>query len=309
MNRLTRAVSGVPAVFAYSAFGLPIRSEVPLVELQNDGNTGAQPHSVEIVTGAVEDLGGEESNFQIGLDVTIVSQPDVARYGVEGGARILIDAQPGSDLQHLKFYLYTQALPSLLYQRRKIPLHASAIEKDGRIAVFVGHSGAGKSSLAAMIAAKGASLISDDILTFRTMGDGTVGVDAGISRLHLSDAVAPRAGFQLPAPSARFGARGKHYYRVATLPMEGRLAAIYFLDWEDVPTIEPVDPFQSLMKLRDNAYFHMQIKLLAIESDFMKSYSQIVAQVPCYRYARKRDLDRIEDQAAAIVDHLAGLSH
>lgn len=43
-------------------------------------------------------------------------------------------------------------------------LHGSAVEVDGRGIAFIGHSGAGKSTMAAMMCAAGGRLLSDDVL-------------------------------------------------------------------------------------------------------------------------------------------------
>jgi hypothetical protein len=43
-------------------------------------------------------------------------------------------------------------------------LHGSAVEVDGRVIAFVGISGQGKSTMAAMFCARGASLVTDDVL-------------------------------------------------------------------------------------------------------------------------------------------------
>lgn len=43
-------------------------------------------------------------------------------------------------------------------------LHGSAVEVDGRAVAFIGHSGAGKSTVAALLCAEGARLVCDDVL-------------------------------------------------------------------------------------------------------------------------------------------------
>src|SRR4029077_19574870 len=50
------------------------------------------------------------------------------------------------------------------------PIHASAVEVDGRAACLLGDSGAGKSSVAAALTAQGHDLVSDDACALDTQG-------------------------------------------------------------------------------------------------------------------------------------------
>jgi len=52
----------------------------------------------------------------------------------------------------------------LLYMRDLLVLHASAVEIDGRIVAFTGGSGRGKSTMATLLCAAGASILTDDLL-------------------------------------------------------------------------------------------------------------------------------------------------
>ena len=52
----------------------------------------------------------------------------------------------------------------LLMQRRILPLHGSAIAIDGKAYVFIGESGAGKSTIASSFMKKGYQLLSDDVI-------------------------------------------------------------------------------------------------------------------------------------------------
>jgi hypothetical protein len=70
-----------------------------------------------------------------------------------------------------------------LYLRGELVLHASAVARDGRAVAFTGHSGMGKSTLAALLAAAGAAVISDDVLPVHPGAPTTV--RAGSTELRL----------------------------------------------------------------------------------------------------------------------------
>ena len=70
-------------------------------------------------------------------------------------------------------------------------LHASAVAIDGKALAFVGQSGRGKSTLAALMCLDGAQLVTDDVLT--VAGDETVICRGGASELRLRQAAADLA--------------------------------------------------------------------------------------------------------------------
>lgn len=91
-----------------------------------------------------------------------------------------------------------------LYLRGSAVLHASAVEKDGTAIAFLGHSGMGKSTLAALLCAQGARVVSDDVVPVRSTGDAPL-VPLGATELRLrAGAEAVTAG--LPGLRSRVSA-------------------------------------------------------------------------------------------------------
>lgn len=70
-----------------------------------------------------------------------------------------------------------------LYLRGHAVLHASAVERDGTAVAFLGHSGMGKSTLAALLCAQGARVVSDDVVPVTTGEDPLVPLGATELRL------------------------------------------------------------------------------------------------------------------------------
>lgn len=73
----------------------------------------------------------------------------------------------GTTIRHL---LLDQVLPLALNLRGETVLHASAVVIDGMAVVFVGETGAGKSTIAASFALQDAPLLADDWLLVRQQG-------------------------------------------------------------------------------------------------------------------------------------------
>lgn len=80
------------------------------------------------------------------------------------------------------------ALPAMvLLLRGEGVLHASAVEIDGRAVAFVGRSGMGKSTLAALICRHGGRLVTDDVLRYEVVAGRVLGF-AGTGEMRLRPA-------------------------------------------------------------------------------------------------------------------------
>lgn len=87
----------------------------------------------------------------------------VADYLVRGGDEIIIDTPHGPGTPDVALFLLGSVLGFLCHQRSLLPLHGSCVEIDGRAFALVGHSGVGKSTVAALLLSYGARLMSDDV--------------------------------------------------------------------------------------------------------------------------------------------------
>jgi hypothetical protein len=83
---------------------------------------------------------------------------------------VLVDVAPGYDDGFVPIVLTGNVLASLLGLQGECVLHASGVYVEGWTLAIVGGSGMGKSTLAAVLCANGARLVSDDLL--RVDGDG-----------------------------------------------------------------------------------------------------------------------------------------
>jgi hypothetical protein len=88
---------------------------------------------------------------------------NVARYLVEDGKSITIQPSPGVSDDEIRLFLQSAVLSALLLQRGLLPLHGSAVMMNGRAVILVGHSGNGKSTLAAALMERGYPFIADEL--------------------------------------------------------------------------------------------------------------------------------------------------
>jgi hypothetical protein len=102
----------------------------------------------------------------------LVRFPDGPAFVVGAGAIEAFDAR-GVSSQELRWYLLGPVTTLLLRLRGRLLLHASAVSVGGRTVAFAGPAGAGKSTLAATLVARGARGVTDDLLVVERAGGDT----------------------------------------------------------------------------------------------------------------------------------------
>jgi hypothetical protein len=173
----------------YLVYGLTVQSELPLW----GPVTSLAPPDVTIHYGSVPEAIAEPSPGA-GADATaaqiLTEKTGLARYLIQGGNRITIDAGPGADLGILQANVLGGGMAILLKQRGCLVLHASAIAMDQGAIAFTGGAGWGKSTLVAYCwYRRGYRIITDDILAL-TMAELRPTTRSSYPRLKLSSDIA-----------------------------------------------------------------------------------------------------------------------
>lgn len=173
--------------YGYFAFGFHIRSERPLPELAPA--LDAQAADVLISWGrAPESLDGAsywDGAMQVAGGDLLLQVQDLARFHLAGGDRIVVDPMAGSSDRHVRAYLMGTILGILCHRRLRLPLHANAVEFDGRAVAFAGPSGMGKSTLAAHFQSRGYRVLTDDICAISFPEGGPPLAWTGVPRIRL----------------------------------------------------------------------------------------------------------------------------
>ena len=111
--------------------------------------------------------------------------PGVAKLLVSGGNHILVEPHPDGSAQALHLMLMGTAAALVLLQRGALPLHGSAIATAKGAVLFVGHSGAGKSTTLGAFLRRGYNMICDDLATIRMDEHGVPQVCPGATMYKL----------------------------------------------------------------------------------------------------------------------------
>ena len=166
------------APFFYRAFGLAIASALEIPQLPTVDPTA-------------------DIDLRIGLgavDPTRVTRPGLRRGTVRSlfrhqsidGREVTIESVAGADPRDIADMIVSRVMAIVLYQRGRLPLHASAVIAGGGIVAFSGASGSGKSTLAAAMAARGHQIASDDMLAVDAFDGQPPRAWPGATRLKLS---------------------------------------------------------------------------------------------------------------------------
>jgi HPr Serine kinase C-terminal domain len=157
------------STYRYYGFGIDFQSAIPIPEMREGSAGHAKPVAIRIASATCpENLPQIDAGVAAGPQDFWMDVPGVVRLHVASGVSIAVDPAPGAAIGDIRSYLLGSAMGALLHQRGLLPLHASAVEIDGKAVAFCGASGAGKSSLALHLVKRGHRLISDDICAIDT---------------------------------------------------------------------------------------------------------------------------------------------
>jgi hypothetical protein len=188
-SRKVEDVSDAAAVDVYECSGLRVASEIPLsapraegessvvdvtIELGDECDPPFERPSVDVVAEFVRDdfpwytFSRVEGGF-------VGRMPGIADFAISGDlTRVVVHPVTGGRTNVISIVLPGTVVAFLLSMGGQCVLHGSAVDIGGEALAFVGVSGQGKSTMAAMFCAAGAALVTDDVLPleFDSAGPG-----------------------------------------------------------------------------------------------------------------------------------------
>ena len=267
-------------MFRYSGFGLCIHSEIELPGLPPGG---AEP-DVMICFGFVSCVPRQAT-----ADEEVAIHDLAGRFHIRQGREILVDPAPGVDPAVLQVVLAGRMMAFLLRQRGWLSLHASAVRIDGQAILFLGTSGAGKSTIAAAFHKRGHNAITDDVGAVRVVRRGECVLCPAGPRVRLLDD--SRSVFEGIEPAGVFQ-WDKHVYDLSRGELEDMMPVrlIYALTDGDELEAELIPPLAASVLLSRNSFVrHMRMNTTAL-AGHVRDCAAVAAAVPVYRLTRPRSL-------------------
>ena len=151
----------------YYGFGLKIKTPLVFPELQPATKEFTAHFDIQITFGTVTRHPGYRDNYGRGLwvdgDPAGYSWRGVGVFLVSAGRHILVEPHQDATDEALRLSILGPVLALALQQRSFFTLHASAVSIEGEAVAFLGGHGWGKSTMAALLQARGSPVISDDL--------------------------------------------------------------------------------------------------------------------------------------------------
>lgn len=267
-------------MFPYSWFLLSIHSEIELAGLP----PGGPEPDVVIRLGSVS-----QTRPYASVDEEVAIHELAGKFHMKQGREIVVDLAPGADPSLLRVLLAGRMMAFLLRQRGWLPLHTSGVMLRGKAVLFLGASGAGKSTVAAAFHARGHQVITDDVGPVRVTPDGECILCPAGSLLRLRDDSRAVLGGTGPEGAFQWD---KHVFdlsgdrRVDLAPVR----LIYVLaDGESLrqELIRPLDAATMLSRTSFIKHGRMNKEALAIH---LRDCSAVASAVPVFRLTRRRTL-------------------
>ena len=227
------------------------------------------------------------------------------------GAGITLERPTGTDPRAIGLWLNGTLYAAIAALNGLFPLHASAVEHNGRVHAFSGQAGAGKSTLVAALGVAepgraGFAQFCDDTLILDISGDGPPLCLPGHKRLKLWPEGVALAGVE---PGELVATDyPKHYVDpaagVIAVPLP--LAELVFLERGDEPLISPLSGAERIGRLQDDHYT-AKLWRQAIDQSRPERFATLAAlarRIAMARFVRPFDPARFSASTAFIAAHI-----
>jgi hypothetical protein len=198
---------------------------------------------------------------------------------------------------------------TVLYQQGIVPLHASSVVVGDAAIAFSGVSGSGKSTIAAALVKSGYPLLSDDITPICFGDDGSAWALSGSPNLWL----APDSAASLASGEAEAGDRVAGEKLCLAQGMTDarprQLAALVRLQagsGNSEPQLTRLAGASAIYPVHEIIYRFSLAHRLGRRAVTTGALLKVAAAIPVYRLVLPRDLARLPEAVALVVDTLAG---
>jgi hypothetical protein len=295
----------------YSVFGLRVRSAIRLPELFSAEGTG-EP-DIRIDTGTVRNGEHIEPGLNALDESLVLVVPDIARYEIKDGCAITVQPEPNVPQRNVRLFLLGSAFGALLHQRGLLPLHANAVEIDGKAVAFMGASGAGKSTLAAWFHRHGYRIIADDVCVVRFEEKNGARVVPGLPRLRLWSEAFEVLGRSPEGLSRSYAGAEEHDKFDLPVAQEAAglhptpLVAAYVLGQAAQFSIAPLTGLEAADAVFANTYRGSYIGTANSPVNHWTNSVRLVRTTPIFTASRIWGLSRLGEQSQLLLDHAADL--
>lgn len=268
----------------YTACGLRLQSALPLPGLRPAEAAGTP--DVVVRRGPVPEPDGYPAS---GIAVRPGPETDVLAW--YGRARLRLSAEAVDvETENDPFAAQCVVGPGLgvvLHRRGRVVLHGSAVDVGGRAVVLVGDKGAGKSTTAAALLARGHALLTDDLVALAGPSAAPT-VLPGPAQMKLWPASAEAFGIEV-APFLDGLAKGV-WHGAPTAPEAAPVGLVCVLAWGDALRLDPLAGADAFGAVAAHAYAPRFLGAPAAAA-LVRPLAALAGAVPVARLTRPLRLD------------------
>lgn len=301
----------------YKAFGLTIASEIALPELLQEADQASAADvciQQEDLSRAWKERQGSDDCYEVDDGVFMLNIEGTGIYSVREGKRISFSPAAGAEETAVRLYLLGTCMGALLFQRKLLPLHGSAVVVDGKAYAFVGDSGAGKSTLAAAFLRLGYPLLTDDVIAVTLTGDRVPFVIPAYPQQKLwqesIDKLGMRSEHYLPLYQSKFAVPVASLFCKEPVP----LAGIFELVKSDKAETElrRLRGLERLPTVRYHTYRQFLISKLGLDHRHFSTSVSVVDRINMYQLRRPAEgftVDELVGRILQAIGESAKISH
>lgn len=290
-------------VFKYHAFGLRISSEVILSDLPIAHFSSSSEININLLqhpklTELFKPLFSEVSYVVEHPQSVFFKIAHVGQAHVKNGRTITLDLLPQADLDVLRIYLLGSIFGVLLMQRGFFCVHASALSYEGKVFLFMGESGQGKSTTCKYFISKGFTYLGDDYLPIAITKDHAMAIPSFPQiklwgdTLQMVNLQQNEFVKQIRSDVAKYNVFNFTTFSTETSPVAG----IIQLEWNDENELllNRLLPNEAQIACLKNIYRKELLPDLNLYSKAFLFARNLSERVPCYELTGKRSIKQLD---------------
>ncbi|QZD87769.1 hypothetical protein [Qipengyuania psychrotolerans] len=289
-------------LFQYRHSGLSVASQLELPEWAEFASEFSELDiKIVIDDGRIADCPRDGSTIVDGANVRFAID-GIGGWQIEGGHTIGLYPGPATNPRELRLFTLGSAWGALGYQRGLAMWHGSAVARKGRAFLFCGDAGAGKSTMAGGMLARGAKLVADDLSRIDCGGDGAI-IYPSSARIKLWRAAIDRFGWSDRVLQQDYFRDDKYHCSVpshAAGKEPVRLSGIVVLENSEDTALDRLNGGEALSQvMRGTTYRPEMLQAMNRWSEQGALAAQIVAKTPVWRLRRPKDYSALGKVCAA----------
>jgi hypothetical protein len=299
--------------YTYVLCGWLTHSDIPLTSV---AESGCDAEYVDVLIKTARGRSPIVKNagpfvFQHSPELSLIRIENVADFEISTGRQIRVWPAPRSTQKDIEIYLFGPAWAALCHQRGILPLHASAIVTRGGITAFAGHSGIGKSTIAASMSSLDYEVVADDILPISFNQDSVPGAWPYLRRLKLKSDSINEFALTAIEPVSETLDRAKYFVHPKYIAEDkwSRLDRLYLLEpdpTEPHVAIERLTGANAVHALVDQTYHFNFILGSGRFREHLAFCTRLASKILIYRLRRPPVSDEGKKLGSIICAHLEG---